>query len=109
MLSYSDLRELAVTRPNQVDVRLAFHRHLTWPLANLLLLLLVLPMAVHYERGGRVSRVLYAIGLCGGYMLLDLTCQSLGQRNLFHPVVMAWTPPIFFGSLGLVLFGSMRT
>lgn len=109
MLSYSDLREMSVSRPNRADVRLAFHRHITWPLANILLLLLVLPMAVYYERGSRVSRVLYAIGLCGAYMLLDLVCQSLGQRNLLHPVVAAWVPPIFFGSLGLVLFGSTRT
>ena len=109
LLSYSDLREMMVTRPNRADVRLAYHRHLTWPLANILLLLLVLPMAVHYERGSRISRVLFAIGLCGGYMLLDLVCQSLGQNNFLHPVVAAWVPPIFFGSLGVVLFGSTRT
>ena len=88
---------------------MAFHRHLTWPLANVLLLLLVLPMAVHFERGSRVSRVMAAIALCGGYFLLDLICQSLGQRNFVHPVVAAWTPPIVFGSLGAVLFGSLRT
>lgn len=109
MLSYSDLREMTVTRPNRADVRLSLHRHITWPLANVLLLLLVLPMAVHYERGSRIGRVLLAIGLCGGYMLLDLVCQSLGQRNFVHPVVAAWIPPIFFGSLGCVLFGSTRT
>ena len=109
LLSYSDLREMTVTRPNRADVRLSLHRHITWPLANVLLLLLVLPMAVHYERGSRIGRVLLAIGLCGGYMLLDLVCQSLGQRNFVHPVVAAWIPPIFFGSLGCVLFGSTRT
>jgi len=109
MLSYSDLREMAITRPNDAGVKLAYHRHITWPLANILLLLLVLPMAVHFERGSRISRVLFAIGLCGGYMLLDLVCQVLGQRNFVHPVVAAWVPPIFFGSLGLVLFGSTRT
>ena len=108
-LSYSDLIELGIRRPNRADVRLAFHRHITWPLANLLLLLLALPLAVFYERRSRVERVLGAIGLCGGYMMLDLTCQSLGQNGLMHPVVAAWVPMIVFGSLGAVLFGSTRT
>lgn len=108
-LSYTDLLELTVTRPNRADVRLALHRHVTYPLANVLLLLLALPLAIFYERGSRVERVLAAIGLCGGYMLLDLTCQSLGQRSLLHPVVAAWTPAIVFGSLGVVLYGGTRT
>jgi lipopolysaccharide export system permease protein len=107
-LSYTDLVELAESRPNRADVRLALHRHFTYPLANLLLLLLALPFAVRYERGSRVERVLIAITLCAGYTLLDITCQSLGQRGL-NPVVAAWAPTILFGSLGVVLFGSTRT
>lgn len=108
-LSYSDLLELIAANKHRPELRLALHRHITWPLANVLLLLLVLPMAVHFERGSRVGRVLAAIGLCAGYFLLDLICQAFGQRNIFHPVVMAWTPPIVFGSLGAVLFGGLRT
>jgi lipopolysaccharide export system permease protein len=107
-LSYTDLVELATSRPTRADVRLALHRHFTYPLANVLLLLLALPFAIRYERGGRVERVLIAIALCAGYTVLDITCGSLGQRGL-HPVVAAWTPTILFGSLGVVLFGSIRT
>jgi lipopolysaccharide export LptBFGC system permease protein LptF len=109
LLSYTDLADLMVTQPNRAEVRFAFHRHITWALANVLLLLLVLPMAVHYERGSRIGRVLAAIGFCGGYLLLDLTCQSLGQNDFLNPVVAAWVPPIVFGSLGTVLYGSTRT
>ncbi|MFY9341607.1 MAG: LptF/LptG family permease [Planctomycetota bacterium] len=109
ILSYTDLLQMVAARPNRPDIRFALHRHITWPLANLLLLLLVLPLAVHYERGSRIDRVLIAIGLCGGYLLMDLTCQSLCQKHLLHPVVAAWSPAIVFGSLGIVLFGSTRT
>lgn len=108
-MSYGDLLELAAARPNRADVRLALHHHVTFPLANLLLLLLALPLAVRYERGGRIDRVLGAIGLCAGYVLVDMTCQRLGQRNLLHPIVAAWTPTIVFGSLGVVLYGSTRS
>ena len=109
LMSYTDLVALAEDRPNRADVKLALHRHITYPLANLLLLLLALPMAVRYERGSRVDRILAAIALCGAYMLTDLTCQRLGQRELLHPIVAAWTPTIVFGSLGAVLFSSTRT
>lgn len=108
-MSYTELIALIEARPNRSDLRLALHRHITYPLANLLLLLLALPMAVRYERGSRTSRILAAIALCGSYMLLDLVCQRLGQRELVHPIVAAWTPTIIFGSLGVVLFGGTRS
>lgn len=108
LLSYTSLLELAELRSTRADVRLAFHRHLTLPLANVLLLLLALPFAVRYERGSRTGRLLLAIGLCAGYTVVDITCQNLGQHGL-HPVVAAWSPPIVFGALGVVLFGSTRS
>ncbi|MFK7741714.1 MAG: LptF/LptG family permease [Planctomycetota bacterium] len=108
-LSYSDLLALLDARPNRVDARLALHRHMTYPLACLLLLLLALPLAIRYERGSRTDRLLAAIGLCAGYMLVDLACQRLGGREWLHPIVAAWTPTIVFGSLGVVLFGSTKS
>ncbi|MFO1077659.1 MAG: LptF/LptG family permease [Planctomycetota bacterium] len=106
--SYTELAETMAQRANRPEVRLAFHRHITFPLGNLVLLLMALPLAVSFERGQRIGRVLAAIALCGGYALFDMICQSLGTRG-FHPVVAAWSPTIVFGSLGIVLFGGMRT
>jgi lipopolysaccharide export system permease protein len=109
LLSYDELLETRVQRPNRKDVQMALHRHVTYPLANLILLLLALPFAIHFERGSRIERVLSAIGVCAGYLLFDLTCQNLGFNGHIHPVVAAWSPTILFGSLGVVLFGSVRT
>lgn len=110
MMSYTELLQLMEERPNRNDLRLAFHRHITYPLSNLLLLLLALPLAIRYERGSRIDRILASIALCGGYMLMDLTCQKLGQQQgMLHPIVAAWTPTILFGSLGIVMFSSTRS
>ena len=108
-MSYSNLLTLRKLRPNRKDYVLALHHHITFPLANLVLLLLALPFAVHFERGSKVERVVFAILICGGYLLVDLTCQSLGRRDWMHPIVAAWSPTILFGSLGFVMFGSIRT
>lgn len=108
-LSYTELLATLAARPNLTMVQMALHRHFTFPLANLLLLLLALPLALGFERGNSVWRLLAAIGLCGGYLLLDLTCQSLGGKGLLHPIVAAWVPTLVFGSLGITLLGNAKS
>ncbi len=108
-LSYTDLLELQKLRPNSRSYTLAFHHHVTFPLANIVLLLLALPFALHFERGSKIERVVYAVLICGGYFTVDLICQSLGQRGDLRPEVASWIPTILFGSMGLVFFGSIRT
>jgi lipopolysaccharide export system permease protein len=108
-LSYGELVELAQRRPLRADVKLTLQRRISYPLANLLLVLLAMPVTIHFERKSRIERVLGAILFCGAYLVTDLTCQSLGLRGFVNPIVAAWTPTILFGSLGLVMFGSLKT
>lgn len=107
-LGYSELRDLLELRPSRVDFTIAFHAHLTDPLANIILLILALPFAVSFERGSKIWRVVYAIAICGGYLVFNLTCQNLG-RSMIDPVVATWTPPIVFGSFGVAFLGALRT
>lgn len=107
-LSYSELLELRALRPGRRDLQMAFQSRFTFPLANLVLLMLALPFAVSYERGRRIERVVFAILLCGLYLVTDLTCQSLGS-TVIHPVLAAWFPTIVFGAFGAVFFVGVRT
>jgi lipopolysaccharide export system permease protein len=109
LLSYGELVETRRARPNRTDVAMVLHRHITYPFANLILLLLALPFVIHFERGTRVDRILGAIAVCVAYLVFDLMCQNLGQAGYLRPVVAAWSPTILFGSLGIVMFGSIRT
>lgn len=109
LLSYSELVDLIKLSPGRNDLVINLHYHLTWPIANLLLLLLALPFAVQFERGSKIGRIVLAILICGSYLVVDLTCQNLGRREYLHPVLAAWTPTILFGSLGTVMFGGIRT
>lgn len=109
LLSYTELLQLTKLSPQRHDLVIAMHYHLTWPLANLILLMLALPFAVRFERGGKLGRIVLAIAICAGYLIVDLTCQNLGRGEFIHPILAAWTPPILFGSLGMVMFGGMRT
>jgi lipopolysaccharide export system permease protein len=108
-LSYSQLLELQALRPDNPSYRLAFHTHLTFPLANFILLLLVLPFAVSFERRSRIERVFFAILACAGYLVTDLTFRNVGSGGYLDPVFSAWLPPIVFGSLGLTFATGIRT
>lgn len=108
-LSYSELRDLILLSPQRNDLQIAMQYHFTWPLANLILLLLSLPFAIHFERGSKMGRSVFAIVVCACYLIVDITCQDLGRHEFLHPILASWTPAILFGSLGLVMFGSMRS
>lgn len=108
-MSYSELRELQRMRRGKADFVLAYHVHMTFPLANIVLLLLALPFAVQFERGRKIERVVMSIVVCAGYLVVDLTCQNLVYKGYLMPVVAAWTPTIVFGSLGVAVFSGTRT
>jgi hypothetical protein len=41
--------------------------------------------------------------------VVDFLARSFGISGHIGPVYAAWFPLVLFGSLGLALFGSMRT
>ncbi len=107
--SYSELAELARLRPDFKNYQVLLHYHVTFPLANILLLLLTLPFGFNFERRSTLEGVIQAIMICGLYMVLDIAMRNLGGTKVLNPVVSAWIVPIVFGSAGVVLFGSIRT
>lgn len=109
LLSYSELLRLRELRPGRHDLKLQFHVHITMPLANIILVLLTLPLAVYFERGSRAERVVFAILVCAAYLVFDLTSRSLGLRQFVDPAVAAWGPVIVFGAFGAVFYSSVRT
>ncbi|MAE77147.1 MAG: hypothetical protein CMJ85_09785 [Planctomycetes bacterium] len=108
-LSYGDLKQLVTEQPHVLDYTVELHRYLTFPLANVLLLLLALPFAMRFERGSRAERIVYALVVCGAYLLGDLIAQNAGRQGLLQPVFAAWLPTVLFGSLAVVMFDTART
>ena len=107
--SYSELAELARLRPDFKNYQVLLHYHVTFPLANILLLLLTLPFGFNFERRSTLEGVILAVTICGLYMVLDIAMRNLGGTKVLDPVVAAWIVPVVFGSAGVVLFGSIRT
>lgn len=108
-LSFSEVRELIRREPADLSYQTLWHYQLTFPLANLILLLVGLPLLFNYERGKGTERLALGGLLCVFYYAFDFVFRTMGISGGFSPVLAAWIPVLTFGSLGIVLFDSMRS
>jgi lipopolysaccharide export LptBFGC system permease protein LptF len=106
-LSFAELGRLfALSRQPRFQVLM--HYHVTFPFANLLLLLLAVPFVLRYDRQRVMQGLAVAFFLCVAYFAVDAALRGMGERTL-HPVLAAWFAPLFFGALGITLFDAVRT
>jgi lipopolysaccharide export system permease protein len=108
-LSFGEARELARRDPDSVVYQTLLQYYLTFPLANLVLLLVGLPLLMRYERGGSADGLAAGCLLCVFYFAADFFFRNLGLGGNLDPRLASWLPILFFGSLGLVMFDSMKT
>jgi lipopolysaccharide export system permease protein len=108
-LSFAQTRELAERDPDNAHFQTLLHYHLTFPLANLVLLLVGLPFLLQFERARGLEGVVIGFLLCLFYYGADFVFRSLGLGGQLSPLLSCWLPLLAFGSLGVVLYGSART
>jgi lipopolysaccharide export system permease protein len=108
-LSFAEAKELSSRDPDNVAYRTLLQYHVTFPLGNLVLVLVGLPLLMRHERGGGAKTLAAAFALCIGYFAADFVCRNLGLQGTLDAPVAAWLPVLFFGSLGIVLYDGMRT
>lgn len=108
-LSMSEVQDLMRRDPDHVAYQTLWQYNLTFPLANLVLLLVGLPLMLSYERGGGAERMAAGGLLCLFYFGFDFVFRSLGTEGSLSPVLAGWLPILIFGSVGVVLVDSMRT
>lgn len=108
-LSFTEIDELASRDPDNTEYLTLLQYHLTFPLANIVLLLVALPFLVGRERGRNVEGLVAGCLLCVLYFAVDFVTRSLGMEGALTPLLASWLPVILFGSIGAVLYDSMRT
>ena len=68
-----------------------------------------MPFLMGHSRSHGPSPGLWVFFLCLCFFGSDFVCRSLGLQGQLDPLMAAWLPILFFGSLGVVLFTSART
>lgn len=108
-LSFLEAVELGRRDPDNVVYQTLMQYHLTFPLANLVLLLVGLPLVMRHERARGIEGVAKGLLLCLFFFAADFICRNLGVQGSLDPLLASWLPVLFFGSLGVVLFDGLRT
>jgi lipopolysaccharide export LptBFGC system permease protein LptF len=107
-LSLTQAHDFAVRYPELHRQTVAFHNLITWPLGNLLLLVIALPILLRFRERNFLMGVGVAIGLCAAYFVLDTIFQDLGNRAVLPPVLASWLPTVLFASAGVAVLDSSR-
>ncbi len=74
-----------------------------YPMANLILIFIGLPLSAIRRRGGQAVQIALGLGLAFGYLALDKLTEPLGYTGILPATLAAWLPHICFAGLGLWL------
>ena len=108
-LSFSQVLDLSRRDPDNTSYQTLLQYLLTFPMANLVLLLCAVPFLVGRERGKAGEGVMGGLLLCLAFFCVDFVARSLGLSGDLSPLMSAWLPVLFFGALGISLTHFMRT
>ncbi len=81
----------------------AYYTKITYPLANLILVLIAVPLASRRRRGGQAAQLALGLGVAFLYLALQKTIEPLGYVQDLPPVVAAWLPHVVFAGVAAVL------
>jgi len=82
---------------------------LSFPLVNLIMVLVAIPFAIQSPRGGRLFGVALAIGIMAGYLVVHYVALAFARADLLPPLLAAWTANVIFLGLGVSLLLRART
>jgi lipopolysaccharide export system permease protein len=86
----------------------AFHALLTWPIANVVLLLLGLPFLFRMGERNLLVGMGVALVLAAVYFAADHVFRDLGKRGSLPPVLASWMPVVLFVSLSAAVRDALR-
>jgi lipopolysaccharide export system permease protein len=103
MQSISEAGRMARLYPENPRQGVAFHSLFTWPLANLLLIMLGLPLILRMGERNMFAGVGASMGICALYFALDRVFLDLGGRGAMNPAFAAWIPVVLSVSIIIAL------
>jgi lipopolysaccharide export system permease protein len=112
-MSYRELRDyIARLDAAGFDVKkylVELYSKFSFPLVNLVMILVAIPFSLQAPRGGRLFGVALAIAVMAAYLAVHYVALALARADLLPPLLAAWTSNIIFCGLGTSLFLRART
>jgi LPS export ABC transporter permease LptG len=82
---------------------------LSFPLVNLVMVLVAIPFALQSPRGGRLVGIGLAIVIMAGYLVVHYVALAFARADLLPPLIAAWTANVVFVGIGVSLLLRART
>jgi len=82
---------------------------LSFPLVNLVMVLVAIPFALQSPRGGRLFGIGLAIIIMAGYLVVHYVALAFARADLLPPLIAAWTANVIFMGIGVSLLLRART
>ncbi|HVP58768.1 MAG TPA: LptF/LptG family permease [bacterium] len=106
-MSYRELAHL-VRRINQsggdsAKYRVGLNMKISFPFANLIVILIGSPLSARLRRGGMAVGVGMGLAVCFIYYGFMRVGQALGDHSVLPPVLAAWAGNVFFAICGIIL------
>lgn len=86
----------------------AYNTKFSYPLANLLLILISVPLAARRLRGGQTVRLALGLLTAFAYLALQKLTEPFGYSGALSPVLTAWLPHAAFAVVALVMLWRAR-
>lgn len=85
-----------------------YHAKFSYPFANLILILLAVPLAAKRRRGGQATQLGLGLAIAVIYLALQKMSEPLGWSETLPPIVAAWLPHAVFAAFAALLLLSAR-
>jgi lipopolysaccharide export system permease protein len=86
----------------------AYYTKYSYPLANLILLLISVPLAARRRRGGQTTRIALGLLVAFVYLALQKLTEPFGYAGDLSPLVTAWLPHAVFAVVALLMLWRAR-
>jgi len=109
-LSFNELRCQLKRQPSQRHLAVKLHHHVAFPMMHLILPALGIPIVLLLGTRSFLLSVASAVLICASFYLISSMAMSTAvHSDRFPPLLAAWLPVLFYGSLGVTLTAQMRT
>ncbi len=102
---WQDIKDLRSTGYNPKPEIAEFHSKISFPLSNLVLALLSLPLALRWRRSGLLMSFAVAVTLGLSYHLVVTAGTVLGQHGVLPPQLGPWLGHALYGCTGVIVAG----
>ena len=104
------LQTLQRTAANRTGPALvSYHSKFSYPFANLILVLMAVPLASVRRRGGHAVQLGIGLFVAFAYLAVMKLTEPFGYEGALSPLAAAWLPHVLFAGLALWLLMRART